>query len=86
MTLEEELKYVETWACCLEPARRVRAEHTVKHLLSLIIREWPGGGWVATLPETGRAFNGGQEIEPGKYYFGSRSDAVTAVMEYRLEV
>ena len=81
MTLEDELKYVATWACCHEPERRVRAEHTVKYLLSLIVREWPGGGWVATLPEAGRTFHNGNEIEPGKYWFKDRHDAIFAVCE-----
>ena len=48
-------------------------------LLSLIIREWPGGGWVATLPETGQTFPNGKEIAKGKYYFTERQDAVSAV-------
>ncbi len=81
MSLEEEIKKVESWACCLEPERRVRAEHCVKYLLSLIIREWPAGGWVATLPETGRTFHNGKEIALGKYWFKDRQDAVFAVCE-----
>ncbi len=81
MTLEEELKYISTWACCAEPDRRVRAEHAVKHLLSIIIREWPGGGWVATLPVTGQVFHNGKEIGKGKYYFKERHDAIFAVCE-----
>jgi hypothetical protein len=60
-------------------AQAKKLEQEKQHLLSLIIREWPGGGWVAALPETGRTFPGCQEIESGQYYFGNRADAVNAV-------
>jgi hypothetical protein len=65
-----------------ELRRFTEKEDSRDRLLCVIISAWPGGGWVATLPEKGLIFPGGQEIEPGQYYFGSRSDAVTAVMGF----
>jgi hypothetical protein len=56
----------------------------IDHLLSFIVREWPAGGWIVSLPP-GQTFVGGEEIDADDltgYYFKERSDAVNAALKF----
>lgn len=49
-------------------------------LLGLLIRPGPGGGFVVSLPRDPDGYPAGEEIEPGKWHFRRRKDAMDATL------
>jgi hypothetical protein len=57
---------------------------SIDALMGLIVRRWPGGGWVVELPWRMAGYQDGRQVDsigapPSQWHFAEREDAVAAV-------